>query len=558
MNRTRLCVLIGLLSAPFAGGEAAAQSSGVQVSPDSAQAIVSKDVGAERWAISRASSDGTIIGNVFFADGGEPQFLWCEELDQTESELTVRCLGADRCPLPPCTERAWTEIAEVTIPRSFFELPEGAADAGSAPKAGRGMGSAATRQAGVQVSPDGRSEIVSKDVGSERWAITRDRESGSVTGNVFFPDGREPQFVWCEQRKSGIDLVLGCFGAQRCVAAPCEASWIFLQDVSLPASFFSAPHRVDPGDVVAALQEALGDEAGTIALLLALDRGFSLRQVVRAALAGLLAADGIASNPSSEPEPPASKPGLVFGTEPVNRAVVQQARPTPRGVYEKLVAGGGDQGIAIVLGLVAAGYSVEQISGLFFGVVGIEDCFEEDGCLFGDRVLVDLDDGRIVEPDRPPAALLEDLTGIPREDDPPPWTFRGEAILELTLFAPFAEGFLIQACPAEITFQSDGGIVGIWQCEETFGINCPNEALEEPGGFEIVPRDIVTGLEGQWIPEGAFDLDATVTLDRGAPFEGAFDGSGFFAERAFRNAFEACGMGLSSVVETSIDVARVR
>jgi hypothetical protein len=51
---------------------------------------------------------------------------------------------------------------------------------------------------GTQWSPDFRSLVVQKDVGAERWAISLDIEAHTVTGNVFFSDGRSPAFIWCE------------------------------------------------------------------------------------------------------------------------------------------------------------------------------------------------------------------------------------------------------------------------------------------------------------------------------------------------------------------------
>ena len=45
------------------------------------------------------------------------------------------------------------------------------------------------RESGLQITPDERCTLVSKDVGTERWAITRNADDGSVTGNVFFPFG---------------------------------------------------------------------------------------------------------------------------------------------------------------------------------------------------------------------------------------------------------------------------------------------------------------------------------------------------------------------------------
>lgn len=107
---------------------------------------------------------------------------------------------------------------------------------------------AAGAQTGVQVAPDGKSNLVSKDVGDERWAIHYDLSDGTVTGNVFFPDGRDPLFVWCEERARGDQQVtIGCWGADRCNNAPCSSTeWSFIREVVLPLQFFYPPGAFEP------------------------------------------------------------------------------------------------------------------------------------------------------------------------------------------------------------------------------------------------------------------------------------------------------------------------
>lgn len=69
-------------------------------------------------------------------------------------------------------------------------------------------------QSGVQVARDGRTNLVSKDVGSERWAITYDLDAKTATGNVFRCDGGEPAFVSCETiSRNGEAMTMRCFGA---------------------------------------------------------------------------------------------------------------------------------------------------------------------------------------------------------------------------------------------------------------------------------------------------------------------------------------------------------
>lgn len=102
----------------------AAAQSGVQLTPDGRRTLVNKDVGGERWAID-LGPDGTVTGNVFFPDGREPQFVWCDAPDGAEpdenGEIDFSCYGGDPCPSAPCPPEGWSFIADVSLPRSFFE-----------------------------------------------------------------------------------------------------------------------------------------------------------------------------------------------------------------------------------------------------------------------------------------------------------------------------------------------------------------------------------------------------------------------------------------------------
>jgi hypothetical protein len=115
-----------LLVGPF---PAHAQKSGVQWTPDAARLLVNKDVGAERWAITLNLSDYTATGNVFFTDGSDPAFIWCEKTGEAydagvgELDLQYRCFGADPG-LGGFAEEDWTLISDtVVLPLSFF-IPE--------------------------------------------------------------------------------------------------------------------------------------------------------------------------------------------------------------------------------------------------------------------------------------------------------------------------------------------------------------------------------------------------------------------------------------------------
>lgn len=99
---------------------------------------------------------------------------------------------------------------------------------------------------GLRTSADGKRTLVSKDVGSERWAIVRNEDDGSVTGNVFHQDGREPSFVWCAE--TGDDgaadpreriYTFWCLGADPCEEGGCsEDEWSWIAAVNLSGSFF--------------------------------------------------------------------------------------------------------------------------------------------------------------------------------------------------------------------------------------------------------------------------------------------------------------------------------
>jgi hypothetical protein len=115
-------VAIGLVPVPAR----AQRGSGIQLTPDSARYLISKDVGVNRWAISYDLADETITGNVFPTDGSAPQFVWCERLSQTTNpdpaaiEVTLDCFGAPPCESSPCLASSWTAIGQVQVPGSFL------------------------------------------------------------------------------------------------------------------------------------------------------------------------------------------------------------------------------------------------------------------------------------------------------------------------------------------------------------------------------------------------------------------------------------------------------
>jgi hypothetical protein len=100
-------------------------------------------------------------------------------------------------------------------------------------------GGADAADRGIQVSPDGKRIMASKDVGSDRWAITLNKDDGTVTGNVFRQDGGPPAFVFCQPTASPNSFE--CFGADACATSPCSNGFTPLGTVTLPASFFEVP-----------------------------------------------------------------------------------------------------------------------------------------------------------------------------------------------------------------------------------------------------------------------------------------------------------------------------
>jgi hypothetical protein len=96
------------------------RGSGIQMTPDGERVLINKDVGEQRWTIVR-NRDGTVTGNVFSTDGGEPLFVFCEEQDAFGDDLRLRCSAAGSCSTESCPEFAFA--GDVTLPKSFFEAP---------------------------------------------------------------------------------------------------------------------------------------------------------------------------------------------------------------------------------------------------------------------------------------------------------------------------------------------------------------------------------------------------------------------------------------------------
>lgn len=225
------------------------RQSGLQITPNGKRVLISKDLGGQRWAITRNLDDGTVTGNVYDTAGGDPTFLFCTQTSSTVEEVALSCHGAGRCLASPCGVD-FQPIADVTLPQSFFAPPDAAPDAVAAsalrvPAAGVAGG---TRASGLQITPDALRVLISKDLSGQRWAITRNADDDTVTGNVYREDGGEPLFVSCTQTDgSGPEVGLSCSGASPCTAAPCAPeAFTFIADVTLPRSFFTPPPAPAP------------------------------------------------------------------------------------------------------------------------------------------------------------------------------------------------------------------------------------------------------------------------------------------------------------------------
>lgn len=198
---SHVCGLVVAVALPWP-----AMAANVTVTPDDSRTLVSKDVGGERWAISYNSrEDGTVTGNVFFTDGGSPRFIWCEEsAESSGAELMLRCSGADRCTAAPCEREDWTRLGEFPIAKSFFQPDQGLTWTRLDNEVGLPSSffeppapGDESRESGIQVTPDGQRLLINKDIGGDRWAITRNLTDGTVTGNFFETETRSPEFLWC-------------------------------------------------------------------------------------------------------------------------------------------------------------------------------------------------------------------------------------------------------------------------------------------------------------------------------------------------------------------------
>ncbi|MBM4242501.1 MAG: hypothetical protein FJ148_01635 [Deltaproteobacteria bacterium] len=116
--------------------------------------------------------------------------------------------------------------------------------------------------AGSTLSPDGRSFLINKDLGNERWTINVDLYGNdpddiiNVTGNIFRADGGPASFVTCLVRSDSDGTLtdpdsffrLSCSGSDACTTnaeACARDAWTpIADDVSVPARFFLPPDGI--------------------------------------------------------------------------------------------------------------------------------------------------------------------------------------------------------------------------------------------------------------------------------------------------------------------------
>lgn len=108
-----------VLALAFATPSFAQAQSSVQWTRSRDATLVSKDVGPERWSITRRLSDGRVTGNVFRSDGGATSFLDCAQTSSDGTSVVLDCYGAGPAP------EAYAPLASgLSLPLEFF-FPEG-------------------------------------------------------------------------------------------------------------------------------------------------------------------------------------------------------------------------------------------------------------------------------------------------------------------------------------------------------------------------------------------------------------------------------------------------
>lgn len=109
-----------------------------------------------------------------------------------------------------------------------------------------GGGGGTNKPSGLQITPRGI-KLINKAVGAEQYAISENPQDGSLTGNIFRTDGRDPAFIECtllgddgnpdpNQRL----FRYSCAVADKCTTATCPGPNDFVtlpDEITLPGSF---------------------------------------------------------------------------------------------------------------------------------------------------------------------------------------------------------------------------------------------------------------------------------------------------------------------------------
>lgn len=135
-------------------------------------------------------------------------------------------------------------------------------------------GLAVAQSEGVQILSDGVTRLVTKDVGEERWSITRHAD-GTTSGVVYSADGSAPSFVDCRPIVRETRPALSCWAAAACDAWPCHGDWAFAGEVELPSTFFDVPGATADEPFAASAPLTLTDLAGTYELAVSSDEDAS-------------------------------------------------------------------------------------------------------------------------------------------------------------------------------------------------------------------------------------------------------------------------------------------
>lgn len=273
--RRHCTAVLVVLACVLTPADAVQAQRNVQLTPDQTLQVVNKQVGEERWAITRDLGTGVVTGNVY-QEGGDPQYLWCWPQSTESDPLRLRCQATSGC-------GKWTDLGEVEIAASFFEptacetttTQDEISSAGSGVVAQDGS----TQSSSLRYSPDGRHSLISKDVGGLRWTVSYNNRDRTIVGNVLDPMGGPSQFLFCRAKVNEVGFE--CSGAHGCGCGACRRSdWTELPDVVAPPGFLGTRRCPttggEPDGLVAELQPSALPEGTTFGQAIAISDGVAI------------------------------------------------------------------------------------------------------------------------------------------------------------------------------------------------------------------------------------------------------------------------------------------